>query len=142
MNSISNMKIYFAGSIRGGREDTELYGKIVALLANYGIVLTEHLADSKISSYGETHMSNNEIYNRDIMWLKESDVVIAEVTIPSLGVGYEIGFAEALGKKVIILYRPSDGKRLSAMLSGNKKCEYVEYSDISELSAIFDALLK
>jgi len=35
--------------------------------------------------------------------------VVAEVTIPSLGVGYEIGRAVALGKRVLCLYRARDG---------------------------------
>jgi len=127
------MKIYFAGSIRGGRDDRELYAEIISLLKKYGEVLTEHIGLATISSYGQTNMTDKEIYTKDTNWIKESDVVIAEVTTPSVGVGYELGFAEALGKKIIVLYRPAEGKRLSAMLAGDKNMSVVEYQDISEV---------
>ncbi|MBP6925451.1 MAG: nucleoside 2-deoxyribosyltransferase [Candidatus Pacebacteria bacterium] len=136
------MKIYFAGSIRGGREDQEIYIDIISLLKNYGEVLTEHIGLSTISSYGQTDMTDEEIYTKDTNWIKESDIVIAEVTTPSVGVGYELGLAESLGKKIIVLYRPQDGKRLSAMLAGNTAMTIVQYIHVSELSKIFDSFLK
>ena len=37
------MKIYFAGSIRGGRKDAELYRKVIAALKEKHQVLTEHV---------------------------------------------------------------------------------------------------
>ena len=93
------MKIYFAGSIRGGRDDRQLYADIIKLLRNHGEVLTEHVGNDALSSYGEQHFTNEYIYNRDVEWLMSADVVIAEVTTPSLGVGYEIAKAEDAGKK-------------------------------------------
>ena len=136
------MKIYFAGSIRGGRGDREIYGQIITILQNYGQVLTEHIADAKISSYGQTNMTDVEIYTKDVNWIKEADIVVAEVTNPSLGVGYELGFAESLGKKIIALYRKSEDKRLSAMIAGNKNINYVEYKEVSDLLEIFVNILK
>ena len=136
------MRIYFAGSIRGGRGDREIYGQIITILQNYGQVLTEHIADAKISSYGQTNMTDVEIYTKDVNWIKEADIVVAEVTNPSLGVGYELGFAESLGKKIIALYRKSEDKRLSAMIAGNKNINYVEYKEVSDLLEIFVNILK
>ena len=46
------MKIYFAGSIRGGRDDKELYLEIINLLGKYGKVLTEHIGDKTLSAMG------------------------------------------------------------------------------------------
>lgn len=37
-------------------------------------------------------------------------VVVAEVTQPSLGVGYELGRAVDMKKKVLCLFRPSSGR--------------------------------
>lgn len=51
----------------------------------------------------QTGVTEEFIYKRDVDWLLESDFVIAEVTQPSLGVGYELGFAEAKGKPVLCL---------------------------------------
>ncbi len=113
------MKIYFAGSIRGGRDDKELYLEIINLLGKYGRVLTEHIGDKTLSAIGEDGPTDEYIYDRDMAWLNEAAVVVAEVTTPSLGVGYEIGHME--GKKpVLCLYREQDGKRISAMIGGNK----------------------
>ncbi|HEX3095736.1 MAG TPA: nucleoside 2-deoxyribosyltransferase, partial [Patescibacteria group bacterium] len=92
------MKIYFAGSITGGRDDQGLYLEIIDLLKNYGEVLTEHIGSSNISDQGEqVSMSGEDIFNRDVAWLEQAEVIVAEVTVISLGVGYELGIAEKLG---------------------------------------------
>ena len=107
------MKIYFAGSIRGGRDDKELYLQIINRLRKYGEVLTEHVGNATLSHLGEDH-TNEYIYNRDMDWLNNSDIVIAEVTTPSLGVGYELGKSENQ-KPILCLYREQEGKSLSSM---------------------------
>lgn len=94
------MKIYFAGSITGGRVDAELYAHIILELQKHGEVLTEHLGLSTLTAYGEDKPLR-EIFERDVAWVREADVVVAEVTQPSLGVGYELGLAESLGKQIL-----------------------------------------
>lgn len=136
------MKIYFAGSVSGGRELQESYLEIIDLLKKYGEVLTEHIGDHALTNLGQTHFSPEEIHAKDTSYIQAADVVVAEVTIPSTGVGYELGFAEAHHKRVIVLYRPIEGKRLSAMVGGNKNFECIQYQQTSELPAIFDKLLK
>ena len=98
------MKIYFAGSIRGGRNDVNVYQQIIKHLKNYGEILTEHVGSDSLSSKGENSLNDKQIHDRDINWLKSSDIIVAEVTNPSLGVGYEIAMALKLNKKVICLY--------------------------------------
>ncbi|MBN3270703.1 DNPH1 hydrolase, partial [Polyodon spathula] len=104
--------IYFCGSIRGGRQDVEIYQKIVKKLQQYGKVLTEHVSSSGLTEKGEdvTSQGDKFIHDRDVEWLEESDVIVAEVTQPSLGVGYELGRAVAMNKKILCLFRPSSGK--------------------------------
>jgi len=136
------MKIYFAGSIRGGRDDTQLYLEIIEYLKNFGEVLTEHIGDDSISSYGESSMSDSDIHNRDMDWLIDSDIIVAEVTNPSLGVGYEIGRAIEYNKEVICLYRESDQKRLSAMISGTDKVTNITYSNLDDLKPLINQYLK
>ena len=123
------MKIYFAGSIRGGRDDAGLYSEMIALLQKYGEVLTEHIGDKQLSIHGEGHAAEY-IFQRDVDWVREADVIVAEVTTPSLGVGYEIGLAEQLGKKIVCLYRPQLDRKLSAMILGNSKLTIVEYKEV------------
>ncbi len=130
------MKIYFAGSIRGGRTDKELYLEIIQLLTKYGKVLTEHIGDPALSSMGEDGPNDQYIYKRDLKWLTSADVIVAEVTTPSLGVGYEIGKSETMKKPLLCLYRPSDGKKLSAMIAGNNHLTVKEYTNINNIKEI------
>ena len=58
--------------------------------------------------------------------------MVAEVSILSIGVGYEIGYADAMEKRVICLYDLNSEKQLSAMIRGNSKIEILEYTDINE----------
>ena len=127
------MKIYFAASIRGGRDYARDYKTIISHLSNYGKVLTEHIADDKLNDRGE-NISENAIFERDTKWLKESDIIVAEVTQPSLGVGYEIALGESLGKRIVCLFKQQSGN-LSAMIKGNRKLEVLEYTSVDELPA-------
>ena len=132
------MKIYFAGSIRGGREDVALYGRIVDLLDKYGRVLTEHVAQS---NHGEDDLSDEAIFRRDMAWLREADVVVAEATIPSHGVGYEIARAETLNKPILCLHRPTGDRRLSALIAGNPELRCEAYRQLADLRPILDDFL-
>jgi len=135
------MKIYFAGSIRGGRDDKELYLEIINLLGKYGKVLTEHIGDKTLSAMGEDGPTDEYIYDRDMEWLNEADIVVAELTTPSLGVGYEIGKME--GKKpTLCLYREQDGKKLSAMMGGNKNVKLEIYRAVDDLEPILKKFFK
>lgn len=137
------MKIYFAGSIRGGRDDVHIYEQIIIMLKKHGEVLTEHIGDKTLSVLGIEDGPNDEyIYTRDVEWLRSSDILIAEVTTHSIGVGYEIGYAEALGKRIICLYREGASKKISAMIAGNKNIMVINYQEVSELITVFDDIFK
>jgi hypothetical protein len=129
------MTIYFAGSISGGRGDQAIYKQIIDLLKQHGTVLTEHFGDASLSSAGEA-LADCDIHDRDLDWLRKSEVLIAEVTTPSLGVGYEIGRAVEWGKRVICLYRPMEGRRLSGMIAGCAGVAVLEYRDARDLPRI------
>lgn len=127
------MKIYFAGSIRGGRDDAELYFKIIEYLKIFGEVLTEHIGDPKLSHVGDDGPNDKFIHDRDLAWLKSADVLVAEVTVISMGVGYEIGRAVEMGKKVLCLYRPESGKNLSAMIAGCQNITLLNYRNFEHI---------
>lgn len=129
------MKIYFAGSIRAGRGDTGLYQEIIALLSEYGEVLTEYIGDEGLTHHGDT-IEPGYIYERDVEWLREADAVVAEVTTPSLGVGYEIGLAESENKRILCLYRETEDRSLSAMILGNRNLSVAEYESIDDIEGI------
>lgn len=93
-----------------------------------------------LTTYGEDKPLD-EIFKRDVDWVREADVIVAEVTQPSLGVGYELGLAESLGKRVVCLHRPVEGRRLSAMVAGNTSFTVVDYKTYSELQEKLQTLL-
>jgi nucleoside 2-deoxyribosyltransferase len=136
------MKIYFAGSIRGGREDAALYQQIIEYLKNFGEVLTEHIGDPKLTDLGDDGPTDRFIHDRDLGWLQSADVLVAEVTTVSMGVGYEIGRAVESGKKVLCLFRPESGRRLSAMIAGCPDLELLNYLDLDEAKLVIDGFLK
>ena len=135
------MKIYFSGSIRGGRDDVKIYHQIITYLKSFGEVLTEHIGDSSLDSSGENN-DNVSIHNKDMEFLMACDLVIAEVTNPSLGVGYEIGRAVEHNKKVICLYREIDNKKISAMILGSKDILSFKYQDLESLKKILTTNIK
>ena len=135
------MKIYFAGSIRGGREDAALYDRIIRYLRNFGQVMTEHIGSPSLGESGDQGITDREIHDRDMNWLENSDVLVAEVTTASLGVGYETGRAVALGKKIICLFREQPGKRLSAMIAGCPGAMVIRYQKPEEAEKALADLL-
>jgi len=102
--------------------------------------LTEHIGNKKLSKKGE-NLSSRDIYERDLKWLKSADIVIAEVSNPSLGVGYEIAVAEKLGKKILCLFKEQKKQSLSAMIAGNKKLKVKKYVNLKEAFEIINTFL-
>ena len=96
-----------------------MYAEIVKELKRYGDVLSEHVAEETLSAFGETNMEMKELHAREIGRLARSDAVIADVTTPSLGVGYTIARALDMNKRVIALYRGEHAHKLSGMIRGN-----------------------
>ncbi len=135
------IKIYFCGSIRGGRGLAEKYGQIVKMLQNFGTVLTEHIADKDIIEKEAESQTDEEIYIQDRNWLEESDIVIAEVTTPSLGVGFEIGYAIRMKKPILCLYNNDADFDLSAMISGCPDLSVVKYQQTGELRAAIEKFI-
>jgi nucleoside 2-deoxyribosyltransferase len=135
------VNIYFAGSIAGGRQYVATYQRIVVYLKSCGHrVLTEHVVKPDVIEW-EKGFTAEQIYTRDIQWLKECDCIIAEVSNPSLGVGYEICYALRINKPVLCLYRK--GIFLTRMLTGNTTDGLVvkEYEEDTEWKEHIDMFL-
>jgi len=111
-----SLKIYCAGPIRGDLLHVEYYYQIVALVWQLGHIPLTELA---LSEGAVSAPCDADIYLRDRQWLQEADALIAEVSGPSLGVGYEIAYAlHALSIPVLCVQKRSE-KKLSAMIAGN-----------------------
>ncbi|MEK6221643.1 MAG: nucleoside 2-deoxyribosyltransferase [Chloroflexota bacterium] len=111
------MRVYFACSITGGRDDEVIYQTIVdSLLAEGHEVPTAHLASPEIMAL-EHNAVNEKIFTGSIEWMNDCDVLIAEVSTPSHGVGYEIAYGLSIGKPVLCCFR--EGGKVSKMVTGN-----------------------
>jgi hypothetical protein len=124
--------IYFSGSISGGRRDVPLYRRIVAAMEADGHrVLAGNVIADHIGDDGEP-MEPGAIFSRDLRWIDEADVLVAEISMPSIGVGYEIAAARYRNRiPVIALYRPAHTRRCTAMVAGDEAIRLIEYGDDS-----------
>jgi 2'-deoxynucleoside 5'-phosphate N-hydrolase len=130
------MNIYFACSITGGREFESAYREFVdALTADGYEIPTSHLAQSEAIEK-ERKLSPLDVYTRDVNWIQNCDALIAEVSVPSHGVGYEIGYALQAGKPVLCLYQ--EGRKISKMITGNPHPAL----SMESYSEVVDALMK
>ena len=135
-----NKNVYFAGSIRGGRVDAALYHRIISYIKKTDTVLTEHIGKSNISLTAQTRAVDTHIYEQDTTWLRSSDLLIAECTCPSLGVGYELAYAEAHNIPAFIFYDKTKSN-LSAMLNGNTYFTIIPYETEEEIYPVLDKIL-
>lgn len=133
------MKFYFAGAIRGGRDKIQTFIKINEVLKKYGQVLDEHVANPNVNVIEQNH-SLSEIYNRDVRWIKACDMVVAEVSTASLGVGYECCYAEQLRIPVIVLC--DKNVNISAMIGGNPYFDLIYYNNDEDLLEKLDCKIR
>ena len=103
-------------------------------------VLTEHVGHPELSALEQGKAGDSAIYEQDTAWLRESDLLIGECSNPSLGVGYELAYAERYGIPCFLFYDRSR-TRLSAMLTGDPYFRVFPYETREELFSKLDALL-
>jgi len=134
------MKIYFAIPMISGKSPAVPYKEIRDFLVENGHqVLTEHLLEEGAWE-SESQLPREFIFQRDISWLKEADLMIAEVSVPSLGIGFEIAYVLGLKKEMLCL--ALDGVRVSAMIEGNKNLTLIRYRDSQEALRAVRAFLE
>jgi hypothetical protein len=135
------MNIYFSCSITGGRADQQTYKAIVDYLLACGHdVPTAHLSDNNIMAL-EAMVEPQDVYQRDVDWVSGCNALIAEVSTPSHGVGYEIALALSLEKPVFCCYHRN--RKVSKMITGNThpKLTVVTYESVDDAIAQMDEFL-
>ena len=101
-------------------------------------VLTKHLLDDAVET-AESALTERQVYERDINWLEGCDVLVAEASGSSFGVGFEVGYvlakSDRTGQRVILLYRENRKPHISRLIAGNAhpRCVHVCYDDPAEL---------
>ncbi len=127
------MNIYFSFSITGGREFQPILKRMAEeMLAAGCIVPTAMNAETKMDPM-EGARSPEEVFARDLAWIDDCDLIVAEVSTPSHGVGYEICYGIMTGKPVYAFYR--QGITVSKMITGNPSNNFhlMEYSAVNDL---------
>ena len=79
------------------------------------------------------------VFQRDKDGAEGSDILVADVTDPSIGVGMEIMAAYKAGRRVILVVRK--GKATSRMLQHMDRKEVLEYEGESEIYVRLRSLL-
>ena len=135
------MIVYCAGAIKGDITYQKYYKELISL-----VKVLNHTAISELNKeFKEPEpISDNQIYERDINWLKESDVMIAEVSGPSLGVGYEIAIALNVIKIPVLALLNSGVKKISSIIAGCTSELFIlrEYKDPEEIKKHIEEFLQ
>ncbi|HEV3139022.1 MAG TPA: nucleoside 2-deoxyribosyltransferase, partial [Vicinamibacterales bacterium] len=102
------MRIYLACTVRGDRGGVAAGRAIAERLAAHGHdVLTTHLLADNVDT-AESQLTEDAVFRRDIGWLSECDVLVAEASGSSYGVGFEVGYilgrASQTGQRAVLLY--------------------------------------
>ena len=132
----TGMKIYFGFTVAGDRSGVIVARKIVGILEEMRHeVLTRHLVEENA---WETDRSipPKEVYLRDMKWIEQCDMFIAEVSGSSFGLGFETGYLlGATTKKVVLFYRRDVESKISLLITGNShpNCRLVPYSELNEV---------
>jgi len=138
------MKIYFGFTVAGERSGLEAARRIVHLLEKLGHeVLTRHLVEDDAWE-ADRRISARDVYQRDMAWLQQCDIFIAEVSGSSFGLGFEAGYVlGSTQKRVILLYRRDREEKLSLLIKGNShaKCSLMPYTSAQEVDEFIPGIL-
>ena len=136
MGYLKSMKIYFGFTVAGDRSTLDTARTVVGWLERKGHeVLTRHLVSDNAWE-ADRAISAQEVYSRDMGWLEQCDLFIAEVSGCSFGLGFETGYLlGATSKKVILLYRRELEKTVSLLITGNAhaNCTLLPYANVEEV---------
>ena len=135
------LKIYLACTVRGDRGAIAgLRALAAALEADGHELLTTHLLADDVEG-AESRLTEREVYDRDVAWLDACDVLVADASGSSFGVGFEVGYilgrSDRSGQRVLLLYRADRQPFISRLIAGNSHphCATIPYTDASELAA-------
>jgi nucleoside 2-deoxyribosyltransferase len=141
------MNIYLACTVRGDRGALATTRALADLLERHGhTVLTRHLLDDNVES-AEAALTEREVFARDMRWLTAADLVVAEASGSSYGVGFEVGYvlgrAERTGQRVLLLFNEARRPFVSRLITGttHDACTTYGYADAADLLRFVDHYL-
>jgi 2'-deoxynucleoside 5'-phosphate N-hydrolase len=130
------MKIYFSGSMTLNHSKADFYAELIDYLEKYGLVLNKFVGDKNYLEY-----SPDYVYNRDTTNLDNADILIADLTYPSLGVGFELGYFSKYHKPMLFLSEKTEILP-SSLVRGIPTSQFKIYQSIEEAKQYIDNFIK
>jgi nucleoside 2-deoxyribosyltransferase len=129
---IRAVNIYLACTVRGDRGAVRSLRALADSLEQNGhVVLTRHLLEDDVET-AESALTERQVFDRDLRWLTAADVVIADASGSSYGVGFEVGYVLGLSehspKRVLVLYQAGRRNYVSRLITGNAHANCVTYA--------------
>jgi hypothetical protein len=138
------VRIYLACTVRGDRGGVLAGRTICERLQQRGHeVLTTHLLADDVDA-AESTLSEHDVFRRDLDWLSRCDVLVAEASGSSYGVGFEVGYvlgrARETHQRVVLFYHAARSHVISRLIVGNcdAACTTVPYGSLAELAELVD----
>lgn len=138
------MTIYLACTVRGDRGGVAAGRAVCERLQHHGHeVLTTHLLADNVET-AEAQITEAQVFTRDLDWLTRCDVLVAEASGSSYGVGFEVGYvlgrAAVSGQRVVLLYDRRRQHAISRLITGNRDpaCTTFGYGSLDELTQFID----
>lgn len=141
------MNIYLACTVRGDRGGLAAARAIADAAERHGhTVVTRHLLADDVEA-AESALTERQVFERDLAWLDSADLLIAEASGSSYGVGFEVGYmlgrADRSGQRVLLLYDTARGASVSRLIAGNShgSCTTYPYRDAEDLLRFVETFL-
>jgi 2'-deoxynucleoside 5'-phosphate N-hydrolase len=138
------MRIYLACTVRGDRSGVKAGREIARHLQHRGHeILTTHLLADDVDD-AEAAVTERDVFERDMEWLSQCEVLVAEASGSSFGVGFEVGYilgrARESGQRVLLLYESARRASVSRLIVGNcdAACVTLGYESLDEVLAFLD----
>ena len=135
------MIIYCAGPIKGDTTFQKFYLEIIDFVESEGHT---PLAGISADLTSTIPLTDKQIYKRDIKWIDGSKIMIAEISAPSLGVGFEIAYAVYQKKMPVLALVNNTVKNVSAMITGcdSNLLTVAKFSNPEDLKEIIRLYIK
>lgn len=133
------MNIYLACTVRGDRTALQSTRAVASTITDLGhTLLTSHLLEDGVDD-AESTLTEREVFERDLDWLSKADLLIAEASGSSFGVGFEVGYFLATTtdpvRRALLLYDAARRGQVSRLIVGNSHphCLTYAYHDAADL---------
>ena len=133
------MNIFFTYKKRGSQDNEDRCLEIIEYLKKYGTITSAYIRERNID-YSGAKLTDKEILERNSKMIREADILVAEVTTPSLGVGYQIHFSKTINKRIVCLYKNQIKTELSPIINGDEGLEIIKYDTLKELFSKLDII--